>query len=135
MTPTMKTESLRVATEHYYWKPYKAYFDAIALEQYVQTEVHFGHPVLDLGCGDGLFSAMLRERGVLESVEVALDYSLQGLRAGNKTARQGRIQGDARALPFRRGDFASVLANASISAVRPDVDAAIREVHRVLTDR
>jgi len=78
---------------------------------------------------------MLREREVLDSVEVALDYSIKDLRFGNKNVGYGVIQGDARALPFRRGTFASVLANASISAVRTGFDSAIREVYRVLADR
>src|SRR5262249_42705392 len=87
---------------------------AIELEQYICTEVHFGYPVLDLGCGNGTFSAMLREKGLLDSVEVALDYSRKDLPSVNKNVVYGVSQGDARALPFRTGAFASVLANASI---------------------
>jgi SAM-dependent methyltransferase len=89
--------------------------------------------VLDLGCGDGIFSAMLQARGILTSIEVALDYSING-HAIDTAIGYGFVQGDARALPLRGGAVASVLGNFVLAAVRTDVDRAIREVYRVLTD-
>jgi hypothetical protein len=59
------TDSLRIATEHYYWKPGKALFHAVQVEEYARTGVCFEHPVMDLGCGDGIL-------GLLEVVWVIL---------------------------------------------------------------
>jgi ubiquinone/menaquinone biosynthesis C-methylase UbiE len=131
----MPPDSLKIATDAYYWKPAKALFEAVEVEQYARAKVRFAHPVLDLGCGDGTFSAMLRSRGVLDAVDVALEYSRPSLVHGQQQTTWGTIQADARALPLRPRSITSVLANGTLSAVRADVDLAIREVHRVLTDQ
>jgi SAM-dependent methyltransferase len=78
---------------------------------------------------------MLRLRGVLDAVDVALDYSWKSLAHAQPHAAWGTIQADTRALPLRQRSVTSVLANATLSAVRADVDVAIREVYRVLTDQ
>ena len=129
------TDSLRIATEHYYWKPGKALLHAVELEEYTRAGVYFEHPVIDLGCGDGIFSEMLLERGVLDSVDIALDCSAKDLWRVKKNAVYGVIQGDARNLPLKSGTVASVLANHSLSSVITDVSRAISEICRVLSNR
>jgi 2-polyprenyl-3-methyl-5-hydroxy-6-metoxy-1,4-benzoquinol methylase len=96
----MPPDSLKIATEAYYWKPGKALFEAVEVEQYARAGVRFAHPILDLGCGDGTFSAMLRSRGVLDAVDVALDYSWKSLAHAQPHAAWGTIQADTRALPL-----------------------------------
>jgi hypothetical protein len=58
----------------------KALFAAIGVGQYAHLEIRFARLVLELGCGDGTSSAMLRVRGVLDAVDVALDCSRKPLR-------------------------------------------------------
>lgn len=121
-----------MATEHYYWKPGKALFHAVELEEYARAGVCFEHPVMDLGCGDGIFSEMLLERGVLDSVDVALDCSAEDLWRAKKNAVYGVIQGDARSLPLKSGTMASVLSNDSLTSVITDVSRVVSEIRCVI---
>jgi SAM-dependent methyltransferase len=130
----MRTDSLRIATKHYYWKPSKAFFHSLELEEYALAGVRFKHPLMDLGCGNGIFSAMLQERGVLDSVDVAVDYSAKSLSHVKKNVACWAIQADANALPFKADSFASVFANDAVSSVTPGVDQVLREVYRILVD-
>jgi SAM-dependent methyltransferase len=129
------TDSLRIATEHYYWKPGKALFHAVQVEEYARTGVCFEHPVMDLGCGNGAFSEILQERGILDSVDVALDYSAKDLWRVKRNVVYGVIQGDARDLPLKGGTIASVLANDSLSSMTTDVSRALSEIYRVLSNQ
>ena len=131
----MPADSLRIATEAYYWKPGKAFFEAVEVEQYAHAGIRFAHAVLDLGCGDGTFGAMLRSRGVLDGVDIALDYAMKPLSSVHKHTACGLVQADARALPLRQMSTASVLANSTLAGVRGDVERAIVEVSRVLQDQ
>jgi len=127
-------DSLRIATEHYYWKPGKAFSRSLELEEYARAGICFEHPLLDLGCSDGTFAEMLRERGILDSVDVALDYSGRDLWRVKESAKYGVIQGDATDLPLKSDILASVIANLVISAIRTDVDRSISEIYRVLAN-
>lgn len=127
-------DSLRIATEHYHWKPGKAVFHSFELEEYGCAGVRLGRPVLDLGCADGTFGAMLREKGIVDGIDLALEYSAEGLKRVNETVAWGAVQGDARALPLKSGSLASVVANGVICSVRTNVDRSLMEIHRVLAD-
>ena len=126
-------DSLNIAVKHYYWKPGKAFFHCFELEEYAQADISLKHPIMDLGCGDGTFATMLQEKGVLDSIDVALDYAALGHL--KSSVRYGAIQADARALPLRSGVLASVLANGVLCSIDVRLDQAISEVHRVLTDQ
>jgi SAM-dependent methyltransferase len=85
-------------------------------------------PVLDLGCGDGLFAAVACE----EAPAVGLDPSPAALReAQARYAHETLSCGSATELPFRAGSFQTVLCNSVIEHI-PAQDAALRECHRVL---
>jgi SAM-dependent methyltransferase len=85
-------------------------------------------PVLDAGCGDGVFASLALSRpadlGVDSDVEAALEASAR---------RWHRLiaVSDLRALPFASESFGSVVCNSVIEHV-PDVDKALAELARVL---
>jgi SAM-dependent methyltransferase len=133
--PKVSPDSLRIAMRHYYWKPGKALFHALELEEYARAGIQFENPTMDLGCGNGLFAAMLQERGILGPIELALDYRARGLSQAKLGFRRGAIQADARALPLRSRTLASVLANGVICSVATDFEMAITEAARVLVER
>ena len=128
-------QSLRLATEAFYWKPVWAFMRAFELEEFARAGVRLERPLLDLGSGDGTFAAMLRARGVLEAVDVALDPT-PGVAGAARLAARGGVQADARALPLRDGCLRSVVSNAVICCLRTDreadVDRSLREVARIL---
>jgi hypothetical protein len=58
---TMRKDGFAIASEHYYWIPSHAFFRSFEPEEYANTKVDFKRPLMDLGCGDGVFAAMLQE--------------------------------------------------------------------------
>lgn len=110
------TDIIRIATEYFWNRPPDAFFAAFEIEIYVRSRVQFKHPLLDLGCGDGTFTKTLQEIGVIDSVDLALDYSMKNLLEIKNTAC-GIIQGDARALPLKSGTLASVIANGTLESI------------------
>ena len=86
--------------------------------------------VLDIGCGTG--ESMRRVVGAERDVH-GIDLSPAQLRYASRKPdlRESTIVlGDATRLPYRDGTFDVVLSNGSLPYV-PDVDAALREAHRV----
>jgi|GEM_PF-838555 len=85
-------------------------------------------PLLDLGCGDGAFGRMLFPPGAA----CGMDRSWQAVR---QARRWGVYRcawvADARRLPFRDASWLTIVANSTLEHVA-DVDAALREVRRVL---
>ena len=131
-------ESVRVATEHYYWRPHRALSRTFQLDEYVRASVRFEHPVMDLGCGDGTFGSALRQRGVIDTIDVGLDGSADDLRAFGEKPKYGLVQANLCRLPLRSASLGSIVANAVLSSLVTDdeagVDQALSEVHRVLQD-
>lgn len=85
------------------------------------------HPVLDLGCGDGLFAEILGVRS-----DVGLDRSARELRsAARRSVHRALVCGDVAALPFEDNSFATILANGVLEHVR-DLARGLREIARVL---
>jgi len=64
-----------------------------------------GGPVLDVGCGGGLFLGILKERGVRV---VGLDNSEEAARAAWEKNRVSVVIGDLAKAPFGRGEFGAV---------------------------
>jgi SAM-dependent methyltransferase len=86
-----------------------------------------GGSVLDLGCGPGRDSRLLRDRGVRV---VGLDRSRGMLEAG---LHVGALQGDMRSLPIRSGGVDGVWSQAALLHVpRQDMSGVLGDVHRVL---
>lgn len=96
--------------------------------------IPFGR-TLELGAGTGFFSLNLKLAGLLDEVHVC-DLSPGMVAAAQRNARslglevEGRVA-DAEALPHEDDTFDLVVGHAVIHHV-PDVEAALREVLRVL---
>ena len=98
-----------------------------AIECCLLSEWKLERPVLDIGCGDGLFVQVL---GLYP--EVGLDLSPRELRsAANRGSHCALVCADVAALPFREGCFATILANGVLEHVR-DLIGGLREMARVL---
>lgn len=96
--------------------------------------IHPGMRVLDAGCGSGLYTRLLLERGA--SV-VGVDYSPQMLRLARPriapfAARGALVLGDAGRLMFREGAFDAALAVGLLDYV-PDAAGCLAELARVTT--
>lgn len=85
-------------------------------------------PVLDVGCGDGLFAALAFD----EPPFVGIDPDAASVReAKARGAHRHLVRSSATALPFAAEVFQTVVANCVIEHI-PDLDAALREIARVL---
>ena len=129
------SSSLAVATRAYPTRPSRAWIRACMLEAYIALRPRLERPVLDLGCGDGQFSQALRACGVIEAIDVGLDFLLADLLAMRTRPTIGRVRGDLVRLPFADRSFAAVLCNTVLSSFHGGdggLDTALAEVRRVL---
>jgi SAM-dependent methyltransferase len=85
-------------------------------------------PVLDVGCGDGLFAELSdRLRGA-----VGVDLgSREVRRAAHRGIYRATVQADAARLPFATGSFATVVSISSLEHMT-DLDRVLAELARVL---
>ena len=90
-------------------------------------------PILDLGCGDGLFSKMLF-LGMRKEI-IGSDFSESCL---NSAKSHGIYKGVSRcngiALPYKNKSFATVLCNCVLEHIIDDEEVLL-EVSRILQDR
>jgi SAM-dependent methyltransferase len=88
---------------------------------------------LDLGCGDGLFSAILRERlAQPPRLLIGVDLRPEELRrAAARGVHDALLAADICSLPFAAGTVDSVLANSVLEHV-PSLEEALAEIRRVL---
>lgn len=109
----------RVPLNHALWR---------ASEAAVLSKIPMERPILDIGCGDGLFASLLFDA----PVDVGIDLSISRLgRARESGAYQDLRIADATELPFDDATFATVFSNCVLEHI-PDVDAVCREASRVL---
>lgn len=88
----------------------------------------FPRPVLDLGCGDGIFAAMT----FTEPLDAGVDPAAASLEEARATGMYRELELiDGRTLPYPEGRFASVVSNSVLEHI-PDIDQSLREVARVL---
>ena len=105
---------------------------SLALERAVEVRwfvaLPLREPVLDLGCGDGLFA----EQTFAAPLTVGIDYNVAELRiAAGRGAYRAVSAADAAHLPFPDASFASVVSNSVLEHLG-DLPAALAEVRRVL---
>lgn len=85
-------------------------------------------PILDIGCGDGLFASMVFR----QPIDVGIDLNPNELRKVPTPDRyRARINANTRSLPFRSNHFQTVISNCVFEHV-PSLDAPFAEIHRVL---
>jgi SAM-dependent methyltransferase len=105
---------------------------SLALERAIEARwlasVPLAEPVLDVGCGDGLFA----ERTFTKSLAVGLDRNPAELAIAKSRGRYRALAAaDAARLPFHDGAFASVISNSVLEHLA-DLPATLAEIRRVL---
>ena len=97
-----------------------------------------GASVLDAGCGEGVLSLLLAERGVAST---GMDLSVPNIQAARtEAARRGVghlatfMQGDAESLPFADKSF-DVVVSSHVLEHLPDFDKGAQELARVARRR
>ena len=126
---------LRIATEHYYYKPMLAFSDSFSLRAFRTARLQLEGPVLDVGCGDGTFGAMLKRVVGSTGHTTGIDLNSDALHKARRNPWQpysALVLGDATELPFTDGVFQTVIANGSITGMGPSFASALREILRVL---
>lgn len=105
---------------------------SLALERAIEARwlgaLPISEPVLDVGCGDGLFA----ERTFLRTLAVGMDRDPAELAiARARHIYRSLTAADAARLPFRTAVFASVISNSVLEHLG-DLPATLAEIRRVL---
>ena len=126
MTDRRTDAWLRRFLELYYYNPAMALSRAPEAAYLVSREM--APPVLDLGCGDGIFA-----REIFASpLEVGTDFIPRRARkAAASGAYRFTLSSDARQLPFADASFGTVISNCVVEHI-PDIGDVFKEVQRVL---
>ena len=91
-------------------------------------ELQIENPVLDLGCGDGHFSARTFENNQLQGIDPSFRSLLSAKRYNYYF---GLICTEGNHLPYKKNSYKTIISNSVLEHI-PDVDSVIREVVRVL---
>jgi len=112
----------------YWFAPPVALWRAIELRAI--DALDYDHPLLDLGCGDGLIGEVLF--GQQEAADVGIDPWADQLHRAADLGVYGHLdQGVGDALPYVNGHFSTVLSNSVLEHIR-EVEPVLHEVARVL---
>lgn len=99
-----------------------------SIEARMIAQLELPRPILDLGCGDGHFA----QAAFTEPLDVGIDPSPQAIAEAKRRGMHRELKiVDSNAMPFPEGAFATVLSNSVVEHI-PDIDATLRETHRVL---
>jgi SAM-dependent methyltransferase len=107
---------------------------ALALERAHECELYRGRalarPVLDVGCGDGLFAEVLFGPGA--GICYGVDPDRDELRAArSRQVYRTLLQARGDAIPLRDGACGTVFSNSVLEHI-PPLDATLQEIRRVL---
>ncbi len=101
-----------------------------AVESRFYQSIELPEPVLDLGCGDGLFAELTFK----DRVAAGIDPWWGPLRKAKRSEAYSLVgQGYGHALPFASGSFSSAISNSVLEHI-PDLQPVLYEIHRVLRD-
>ena len=108
---------------------------ALALERLTELRIlrslDFAPPILDLGSGDGIFAKHVFKHSAIElGVDPSLSETEFAARSGHNYLLMCRSSGGN--LPFKSNSVTTVFSNSVLEHI-PDLDAVLRDVHRVLT--
>ena len=99
-------------------------------ECYILSRQKFEHPILDIGCGDGIFAAVLFDG----KIDVGIDYDAGELdRAQKRGAYQELICCGAQQIPKQNGSFKTIFANSVLEHIIP-IREVLKEARRLLAD-
>lgn len=105
---------------------------ALAFERYVECEIiktkFFEHPVLDVGCGEGLFASILFS----DKIDVGIDPNARELdRARELGAYSSLIQCLGSEINYPDSHFKTIFSNSVLEHIE-DLSPVLNEVHRLL---
>lgn len=128
-------DMLALSSRRYWHKPAAIFFNALQLRAYQAAGMSLDSPVLDVGCSDGGFGVLLSDALGRPEDMTGIDTMKGALDAAGSEARalyREMLCESATNLPFADNSFRTVMANASLFAINPDLDKAIAEFYRVL---
>ena len=106
---------------------------ALAFERYLECKIYlkksFNHPILDLGCGDGLFSYILFD----ENIGTGIDLNSDELTCAKKLQCYNELiccPGDK--IPKPDGYYQTIFSNSVLEHIEP-LEPVFKEVHRLLS--
>jgi|GEM_PF-3132231 len=129
------SKPLQVATTRYYYKPMAAFFNAFHLRAFWAADVELRSPVLDVGCSDGEYGLLLAEILGPPDQITGVDISAEAIASAGSQAKElydKMVVASATTLPFKDKSFNSVVVNASLTSIDPDLDKALHEAGRIL---
>jgi SAM-dependent methyltransferase len=105
---------------------------ALAVERAVECEIlkrqHFARPILDVGCGDGIFAYILFD----EKLDVGIDIDSEEIARAEKLGVYDKLLTcPGNSIPVAGGTFNTVLSNSVLEHI-PDLMPVLLETHRVL---
>lgn len=109
---------------------------ALAVERSLACELFrgrlFRRPVLDIGCGDGLFTRILFGPG--QSVCYGLDLNERELSAARRRGgHRELLHGAAQSIPLPDRSCRTILSNSVLDHIA-EIEVVLEELHRVLAD-
>lgn len=108
---------------HALWRAHEA-----ALMGTFMAAIKLRHPILDMGCGDGIFYSLV----ITSPMSVAVDVSKDMLiKAKNLNLYEFLVMADARYMPFRESIFGTIISNSVIEHIQRD-SMVFEEVSRTL---
>lgn len=92
------------------------------------SKLEFKPPMLDIGCGDGLFASMFFE----ERIEYGIDISPTEAASAKKTGTYKNVMvANALNIPFKDESFTTVFSNCVLEHI-PPIDDVLKEISRIL---
>ncbi len=101
-----------------------------AVESRFYQHIELPEPILDLGCGDGLFAELTFDSKLSAGID---PWWGPLLKADRSDAYNTVIQGFGHELPFANGHFGSAISNSVLEHIS-DLQPVLYEIHRVLRD-
>lgn len=100
-----------------------------SMEARIYEKLRFARPVLDVGCGEGLFAKMVFG----EKIDVGIDPDARELARARELDAYGElIECWGNAIPKPDEIFNTIFSNSVLEHV-PEIDPVMREVHRLLS--
>jgi SAM-dependent methyltransferase len=105
---------------------------ALAFERTLECQLYaehpVEHPVLDIGCGEGLFAKVL----FAEKVDTGIDPNPKELERARELGAYGElIQCEGASIPKPDRSYKTIFSNSVLEHI-PDLEPVLREAHRLL---
>jgi ubiquinone/menaquinone biosynthesis C-methylase UbiE len=112
--------------DQFYFVPSSALIRSI--EAKLLSRIQFRKPILDLGCGNGMFTSF-----VSDNVDAGIDISLKAINLASKRKIYKELkQADAsQNIPYPDNYFSSIFSNSTLEHIK-NLDGALKEANRVL---